>query len=115
MQIFAPSRRACSAAGGEGGTIRARGGEAFGSHPARVTPNSDGWGGPCGHGCRRFAGRAPGRGGRSGGMLRSMRRTLVGIAGLVLLAGLGFGARWVWIGVHVGAGYAAHVTCSLAH
>jgi CubicO group peptidase (beta-lactamase class C family) len=33
----------------------------------------------------------------------------------ILLAALGFGARWLWIAVHVGAGYAAKVTCSLAH
>jgi CubicO group peptidase (beta-lactamase class C family) len=48
-------------------------------------------------------------------MLRAMRRTLLAIVALGLLAGLGSGARWVWTGLHVGAGYAAHVTCSLAH
>ena len=48
-------------------------------------------------------------------MLRAMRRTLLGIAGLAVLAGIGFGARWLWVAVHVGAGYAAKVTCSLAH
>jgi CubicO group peptidase (beta-lactamase class C family) len=44
-----------------------------------------------------------------------MRRAGLGIAGLVVLAGLGLGLRWLWLGAHVGAGYAAHVTCSLAH
>jgi CubicO group peptidase (beta-lactamase class C family) len=48
-------------------------------------------------------------------MLRAMRRSLLAIVALGLLAGLVSGARWVWTGVQVGAGYAAHVTCSLAH
>jgi CubicO group peptidase (beta-lactamase class C family) len=48
-------------------------------------------------------------------MLPAVRRTLLAIAGLAALGALAFGARWVWVGVHVGAGYAAHVTCSLAH
>jgi CubicO group peptidase (beta-lactamase class C family) len=44
-----------------------------------------------------------------------VRRPLQALAALALLAGLAAGARWLWIAVHVGAGYAAHVTCSLAH
>jgi hypothetical protein len=48
-------------------------------------------------------------------MLPAVRRTLLAIAGLVVLGGLASGARWVWVAAHVGAGYAAHVTCSLAH
>ncbi|MEN8159277.1 MAG: serine hydrolase, partial [Myxococcota bacterium] len=47
-----------------------------------------------------------------GGKLRPMSRLL--LAGIELAA-LAFGARWLWIAVHVGAGYAAKVTCSLAH
>jgi CubicO group peptidase (beta-lactamase class C family) len=38
----------------------------------------------------------------------------VGIA-LVLVGALAMGGRWLWVAVHVGAGYAAKVTCSLAH
>jgi CubicO group peptidase (beta-lactamase class C family) len=38
----------------------------------------------------------------------------LGIA-LVVVAALAFGGRWLWIAVHVGAGYAAKVSCSLAH
>jgi CubicO group peptidase (beta-lactamase class C family) len=30
------------------------------------------------------------------------------------LAAVAIGGRWLWIAVHVGAGYAAKVTCSLA-
>jgi CubicO group peptidase (beta-lactamase class C family) len=48
-------------------------------------------------------------------MLPAVRRTLLAIAALLVLGCLGLGARWLWIAVHVGAGYAAHVTCSLAH
>jgi hypothetical protein len=48
-------------------------------------------------------------------MLRAVRRTLLAIACLALLAGLAAGARWLHVAVHVGAGYAAKVTCSLAH
>jgi CubicO group peptidase (beta-lactamase class C family) len=48
-------------------------------------------------------------------MLRPMRRALLGIAGLLALAALVLGARWLQVAVHVGAGYAAKVTCSLAH
>jgi CubicO group peptidase (beta-lactamase class C family) len=43
------------------------------------------------------------------------RRPLLAIAGLAVLVGLAAGARWLWVAVHVGAGYAAKVTCSLAH
>ncbi len=48
-------------------------------------------------------------------MLRAMRRALLGTFALAALAACALGARWVWVGVHVGAGYAAKVTCSLAH
>lgn len=48
-------------------------------------------------------------------MLRAVRRVLFAVAGLAALAGLAAGAHWVWVGAHVGAGYAAKVTCSLAH
>ncbi len=41
-----------------------------------------------------------------------MRRLV--LAGILVVA-LGFGVSWLWIAVHVGAGYAAKVTCSLAH
>jgi CubicO group peptidase (beta-lactamase class C family) len=44
-----------------------------------------------------------------------VRRPVLAIAGFVVLVGLAAGARWLWIAVHVGAGYAAKVTCSLAH
>jgi len=44
-----------------------------------------------------------------------VRRTLLAIAGIVVLIGLAAGARWLSIAIHVGAGYAAKVTCSLAH
>jgi CubicO group peptidase (beta-lactamase class C family) len=37
----------------------------------------------------------------------------VRLAALALAAVLAFGARWLWIATGVGAGYAAHVTCSL--
>jgi hypothetical protein len=48
-------------------------------------------------------------------MLRAVRRILVATVGLVVLLGLAAGGRWLWIATHVGAGYAAKVTCSLAH
>lgn len=48
-------------------------------------------------------------------MASAVRRILLASAGLALLVGLAAGARWLWIAVHVGAGYAAKVTCSLAH
>lgn len=48
-------------------------------------------------------------------MLRRMRRILFAVAGLVAIGGVALGARWLQLAVHVGAGYAAHVTCSLAH
>ena len=44
-----------------------------------------------------------------------MRRIPLAIAGAAALIGLAAGARWLWIGVHVGSGFAAKVTCSLAH
>ena len=43
-----------------------------------------------------------------------MRRLVTLAFGLGLLVGGALGARWLWIAVHVGAGYAAKVTCSLA-
>lgn len=44
----------------------------------------------------------------------SMKRllTIVGIS--ALFVALAVGGRWLWIALHVGAGYAAKVTCSLA-
>jgi CubicO group peptidase (beta-lactamase class C family) len=48
-------------------------------------------------------------------MLRAVRRVLLALASLVVLVAFAAGARWLWIAVHVGAGYAAKVTCSLAH
>jgi len=48
-------------------------------------------------------------------MLGGMRRALFAIVAVAAVAGLALGARWLWIAVHVGAGYAAKVTCSLAH
>lgn len=41
-----------------------------------------------------------------------MRRTPLILGLLVLLAGLGYGARTAWIGVPVGLGFAAKMTCS---
>ncbi len=47
--------------------------------------------------------------------MRSSRRRLFSLLlTLALLAALAYGGRWLWIAVHVGTGYAAKVTCSLA-
>jgi hypothetical protein len=45
---------------------------------------------------------------------RRARRLVTLALGLALLAIVAVGARWLWIAMHVAAGYAAHVTCSLA-
>jgi CubicO group peptidase (beta-lactamase class C family) len=37
------------------------------------------------------------------------------IAAVAVLIGLAAGGRWLWIALHVGTGFAAKVTCSLAH
>jgi len=44
-----------------------------------------------------------------------VRRILLASALVVVGIGVAAGARWLWTATHVGAGYAAHVTCSLAH
>ena len=46
--------------------------------------------------------------------MRALRKTIASIVALALLAALVVGGRWLWIALHVGAGYAAKVTCSLA-
>ena len=43
-----------------------------------------------------------------------MRRGIVGTLVVVLVIVAAVGGRWLWIALHVGAGYAAKVTCSLA-
>jgi CubicO group peptidase (beta-lactamase class C family) len=43
-----------------------------------------------------------------------VRRLITLALALGLLAAVAVGGRWLWIAVHVGAGYAAKVTCSLA-
>jgi CubicO group peptidase (beta-lactamase class C family) len=43
-----------------------------------------------------------------------VRRTLLVLAGIAALVVLAAGARWLWIAVHVGTGFAAKITCSLA-
>jgi len=45
---------------------------------------------------------------------RRARRLVTLALGFGLLAIVAVGARWLWIAVHVAAGYAAKVTCSLA-
>ncbi len=47
-------------------------------------------------------------------MPASRRHFLSLVLILALLATLAYGGRWLWIAVHVGTGYAAKVTCSLA-
>ena len=44
----------------------------------------------------------------------SRRKPLVVALTLALLAAAAAGGRWLWVAVHVGAGYASKVTCSLA-
>jgi CubicO group peptidase (beta-lactamase class C family) len=41
-------------------------------------------------------------------------RLRVALGLLALLAGLALGGRWLWVATSVGAGFAAHVACSLA-
>lgn len=43
-----------------------------------------------------------------------MRRAALVAVALGLVVAVAVGARWLWVAVHVGAGYAAKVTCSLA-
>jgi CubicO group peptidase (beta-lactamase class C family) len=44
-----------------------------------------------------------------------MRKPLLGVAALGLLAAAVLAARWLAVAVQVGTGYAAHLTCSLVH
>jgi CubicO group peptidase (beta-lactamase class C family) len=43
-----------------------------------------------------------------------VRRVIFTAVTLAVLAAVVLGARWIWVGARVGAGYAAKVTCSLA-
>ena len=46
-------------------------------------------------------------------MSKLVRHPIAGLLTLVLAVAFALGARWLWIATHVGAGYAAKVTCSL--